>query len=160
MHTLINICSSYSQNWKLVFSSTKTWHSYLLSWKNYQYISVCVEIINELTQRTKTKVDLGNSYNVRNEKNAEAVLKSRDKDLFGISNFQGNINPITNVKLYLEIVLSSSLYSCEVWTNSTTNNTTSLRKMQHYSLKRIPDLRKLKLSHYSEFRLKLIGWFG
>ena len=93
-------------------------------------------------------------------KNTEAVLKSRNKGLFGICNFHRNINPITDIKLYLEIVLSSSLYGCEKWTNSTTNNATSLRKLQHYSLKRIQDLRKLKLSHYSAFRLKLIGWFG
>jgi hypothetical protein len=53
-----------------------------------------------------------------------------------------------------------SLYGCELWTNSTTHNTTSLRKMQDCALKRIQDLRKLKRSDYSVFRLKLIGWFG
>ena len=93
-------------------------------------------------------------------KNTEAVLKSRNKGLFRICNFQRNINPITDIKLYYEIVLSSSLYGCELWTNLTTNNATSLRKMQHYSLQRIQDLRKLKRYDYSAFRLKLIGWFG
>ena len=159
IQTLINICSIYSQNWKLVFSSTKNWHSYLPSWKNYEYISVCVEIVNELTQRTKTKVHLAIPI-LSDMKNTEAVLKSRDKGLFGICSFQRNINPINHIKLYLEIVLSSSLYGCELWTNSTTHNTTSLRKMQDCALKRIQDLRKLKRSDYSVFRLKLIGWFG
>ena len=93
-------------------------------------------------------------------KNTEAVINSRDKVLFGICNFQRNINPITHIKLYLDIVLSSSLYGCELWTNSTTNNTTSLRKMQDCALKRIQDLRKIKRSDYSVSPLKLIGWFG
>ena len=111
-----------------------------------------LKLVNEFIQRTKTKVHLGIPI-MSDMKNTEAVINVRDKGLFGICNFQRNINPITHIKLYLEIVLSSSLYGCELWTNSTTNNTTSLRKMQHYAQIRIQDLRKLKRSDYSVFRL-------
>ena len=113
-----------------------------------------LKLINELIQRTSGIPIMSDM------KNTEAVINSRDKGLFGICNFQKNINTMTHIKLYLEIVLSSSLYGCELWTNSTTNNTTSLRKMQDCALRRVQDLRKLKQSDYSVFRLKLIGWFG
>lgn len=54
------------------------------------------------------------------------------------------------------IVLSSALNGCELWTNLTTNNIRSLRKMQHYSLKRIQDLRKLTQSDMVD---SLVGLF-
>jgi hypothetical protein len=116
---------------------------------------------NELIQIAKSKVHLGIPI-MSDMKNTEAVIKACDKGkkslhgLFGICDFQRKCKPITHIKLYRKIVLPSALYGCELWTNWTTNNIRSLRKMQHYSLKRIQDLRKFTRSDMVE---SLVGLF-
>ena len=59
-------------------------------------------------------------------------------------------NPLTYHTFYKKIVLPSALYGFELWTNLSINDTNSLRKMQHYSLKRLLNLRTLTQSDMVE----------
>ncbi len=58
-------------------------------------------------------------------KPSEAIKVACDKGrrafhgLFGIYDLQKESNPMTNLKLYKTVVLTSALYGCEMWNSMT-----------------------------------------
>ena len=90
------------------------------------------------------------------------VEKACDKDRktfngrFGMSNLKQNFNPLPCVKPYKKVVLLSVLYGCELWNNLTVSDMSSLRKMKHYSLKRIQNLRTFTRSGMVESLVGLV----
>lgn len=53
---------------------------------------------------------------------------------------QGNLNPLTALRLYKTITLSSALYGCELWTHLSRVEITMLERMQRYCAKLIQGL--------------------
>ena len=97
LQTFINICFTYSQNGKFEFSRAKADIRIFRRGRIVSTYPFVWKLGNELIQIAQSKFDLGIPI-MSDIKSTEAIIKSCDKGLFGICNFQRNFNPITHIK--------------------------------------------------------------
>ena len=149
MQQMIDVCYKYSCNWRFVIHPEKT---VMIHWgknaNNFKW-AVGADKIKVVDSHTHCGILLSNRPSTI-QRTKEACRKGRGimaslacTDVLE----KGQVNPITALKVYKSVVLTSSLFGCELWCNLTGTEELMLERLQRYCVKLIQNLKKQTRSY-------------
>ena len=136
LQRMLDICTVYSNRWRFQFNANKSCvvqFSKTVSKPDFQWF-INSELIPISDHYTHLGIQLNGNMKSLN-RTTNMCQKGRNT-YFTIYNIRSEcINPLALIRLYKTVVIPTSLYGCELWTNLKNQDFIILNRLQHFIVK-------------------------
>ena len=137
IQAMVSLCQEYSAKWQFTFSPQK---SNIIVFNTRKRLKCQVELYGKVIPEVDSTRHVGITLNAKFDnrertRNASSKMKSTAMMLMGAGLHSKGLNPNTSANLIKSVCLPKALFGCELWTDITRGELTTLERAQRFCLK-------------------------